>query len=191
MVISEILRSPCPNYKVKDLTAFYKGRKISRVEIGQAIGVSERTIRRWEQHPDNHLDFQVACSLFLFTSHFQLQNISEMAKNIDGELQNILTWSQELRKSKRCTYTVFYGLIFLPHRTTKVALRYEKAQPLLVLDGMTTKLSEQHENYYENQHPKFQGRLESDLNRFEIALTLDKLTKPSRAKITMKYLEKY
>lgn len=73
MVISEILRSPCPNYKVKDLTAFYKGRKISRVEIGEAIGVSERTIRRWEQHPDNHLDFQVACSLFLFTSHFQIQ----------------------------------------------------------------------------------------------------------------------
>ena len=45
MVISEILRSPCPKYKVKDLTAFYKGRKISRVEIGEAIGVSERTIR--------------------------------------------------------------------------------------------------------------------------------------------------
>ena len=114
-----------------------------------------------------------------------------MAENINGEPRNILRWSQELRKSKRCKYTVFNGLIFLPHRTIKVALRYENAQPLLVLDGMTTKLSEQHKNYYENQHPKFQGRLESDLNRFDIALTLDKLTKPSRAKITMKYLEKY
>jgi DNA-binding XRE family transcriptional regulator len=191
MTIPQILRSPCPKYKVKDLTAFYKTRNITRVELGEALGVSERTIRRWEQDPDDHLDFRVACSLLVFNSHFPKQHASETTENIDGAPQKILTLSQKLRKSKRYRDTDFCGLILLPSKTIIVALRYENARPLIVLDKMKAELSEQHENYYESKYPKFNGRLENDLERFEIALTLDKLTKPNQAKINVKYTEKY
>lgn len=191
MTVHEILRSPCPKYKVKDLIDYYKTRNITRVELGEALGVSERTIRRWEKNPDNYLDFQVACSLFMFNSHFQKQHLSETAENIDGVPQRVVTLSQELQKSKRDTDTKFFGLLLLPPKTIHVILRYENARPLITLDGASTELSEQHENYYENKYPRFQGRLESDIERFEIALTLDKLTKPNRAKIKVKYTEKY
>ncbi len=191
MKVFETLRSPCPKYKVKDLTEFYKTRNITRVELGEALGVSERTIRRWEQNPDNYLDFQVECSLFMFNSHFPNQHLSETAENIDGVPQRVMTLSQELRKSKRDTDTKFFGLLLLPSKTIHVVLGYENAQPLITLDGASTELSEQHENYYENKCPRFQGKLENDLERFEIALTLDKLTKPNRAKIKVKYTEKY